>query len=200
MRWTSIAGWWIGKMKTDKPRCGLLLVYRGAHTTSDTALRARYDAKLAARKRVDQIVDSVPKTSAPAPEPETVVEGTAEPVVSAAERADTQFKEGVLALEQGQKRVALGLFASAARAVPNEPRYRAFYGQLLAGSEATRRAAEAELSAAIKLDPKNTEYRMMLAELYRDLGLKLRAKGEAERAVATDPNNRKARDLLRTLK
>jgi predicted Zn-dependent protease len=116
-----------------------------------------------------------------------------------AERAASQFKEGLVALEQGQKKVALGLFASAARAVPNEPRYRASYGQVLAENESTRRAAEAELNAAIKLDPKNAEYRMMLAELYKDLGLKLRAKGEAERAVAADPNNRKARELLRAL-
>ena len=68
------------------------------------------------------------------------------------------------------------------------------------GNESTRRAAETELLAAIKLDPENAEYRVMLAELYRDLGLKLRAKGEAERAVAADPNNRKARELLRSLK
>jgi curved DNA-binding protein CbpA len=169
-------------------------------TLQDDRLRASYDAKLEARKKVDRIVDAAPKASASTPEPEVVVEDTAEPVVSAAERAALQFKEGLIALEQGQKKAALGLFASAARAVPNEPRYRASYGQLLAGNEATRRAAEAELNAAIKLDPKNTEYRMMLAELYRDLGLKLRAKGEAERAVAADPNNRKARDLLRSLK
>lgn len=77
---------------------------------------------------------------------------------------------------------------------------RALRGQMLARNEKTRRAAETELLAAIKLDPKNAEYRVMLAELYRDLGLKLRAKGEAERAVVTDPNNRKARDLLRALK
>lgn len=77
---------------------------------------------------------------------------------------------------------------------------RALRGQKLAGNEKTRRAAEAELLAAVKLDPKNAEYRVMLAELYRDLGLKLRAKGEAERAVAADPNNRKARDLLQALK
>ena len=169
-------------------------------TLRDDQLRASYDAKLEVRKKVDRIVDSAPKASTPAPQPEVVAEGAAEPVVSAAERAATQFKEGLIALEQGQKKVALGLFASAARAVPNEPRYRAFYGQVLAETEATRRAAEAELSAAVKLDPKNAQYRMMLAELYRDLGLKLRAKGEAERAVAADPNNRKARDLLRTLK
>ena len=169
-------------------------------TLHDDQLRASYNRKLEARRKVDQIVDAAPKTSAPAPEPDPVAEGAAEPVVSVGERAATQFKEGLLALEQGQKKAALGLFASAARAVPNEPRYRAYYGQLLAGNETTRRAAEAELNAAIKLDPKNAEYRMMLAELYRDLGLKLRAKGEAERAVAADPNNRKARDLLRALK
>jgi len=169
-------------------------------TLRDDQLRASYDAKLEVRKKVDQIADAAPKASAPAPQPEAVVEDGAEPVVSAAERAALQFKEGFAALEMGQKKVALGLFASAARAVPNEPRYRAHYGQVLAENEATRRAAETELSAAIRLDPQNAEYRMMLAELYRDLGLKLRAKGEAERAVAADPNNRKARDLLRSLK
>jgi len=169
-------------------------------TLRDDQLRASYDAKLEVRKKVDQIADAAPKASAPAPQPEAVVDGVAEPVMSAAERAALQFKEGFAALEMGQKKAALGLFASAARAVPNEPRYRAYYGQVLAENEATRRAAETELSAAIRLDPQNAEYRMMLAELYRDLGLKLRAKGEAERAVAADPNNRKARELLRALK
>ncbi len=168
-------------------------------TLRDDQLRASYDAKLETRKKVDRIVDSAPKASTPAPQHEPVTDGAAEPVVPAAERAALQFKEGFAALEMGQKKVALALFASAARAVPNEPRYRAFYGKALAETEATRRAAEAELSAAVKLDPKNAEYRMMLAELYRDLGLKLRAKGEAERAVAADPNNRKARELLRAL-
>ena len=169
-------------------------------TLRDDKLRASYNSKLAVRKKADQLADSAPKASAPAPQPEPVAEGAAEPVVSATERAEGQFKEGFAALELGQKKVALALFASAARAVPNEPRYRAYYGQMLAANEATRRAAEAELSEAVRLDPKNAAYRMMLAELYRDLGLKLRAKGEAERAVAADPNNRKARELLRALK
>jgi curved DNA-binding protein CbpA len=170
-------------------------------TLRDDELRASYDAKLMARRKVERLADSAPKASTPAPQPsEPSVTGVAESVVSTAARAETQFKEGFAALEMGQKKVALGLFASAASAVPNEPRYRAFYGRMLAENEATRRAAEAELSAAVKLDPKNSEYRVMLAELYRDLGLKLRAKAEAERAVAADPNNRKARDLLLSLK
>ena len=117
-----------------------------------------------------------------------------------AERAALQFKEGLTALELGQRKVALGLFASAASAAPDEPRYRALYGQMLAANENTRRVAETELLAAVKLDPKNAEYRVTLAELYRDLGFKLRAKSEAERALTLDRNNRQARDLLQTLK
>lgn len=166
-------------------------------TLSDDKLRAGYNSKLAARRKAAQLVDSTPKTTT---QPEQVAERAGEAVVSKAERAAIQFKEGVAALELGDRKAALGLFASAASAVPSEPRYRAFYGHLLAGDERTRRAAEAELLAAIKLDSNNADYRVMLAELYRDLGLKLRAKGEAERAVAADPNNRKARELLRALK
>ncbi|HKY41943.1 MAG TPA: DUF4388 domain-containing protein [Pyrinomonadaceae bacterium] len=166
-------------------------------TLRDDNLRANYNSKLEARRKAEQLADSAPKTTIQTAPRETVA---SEPVVSKADRAASQFKEGVEALELGERKTALGLFASAASAVPNEPRYRAFYGHLLAGYEHTRRKAEAELQAAIKLDPNNANYRVMLAELYRDLGLKLRAKGEAERAVAADPNNQKARELLRTLK
>ena len=168
-------------------------------TLRDDRLRSNYNAKIEARKKAEEIADSAPKRAAPAAQPEAAAETVAEPVMPAAERAEIQFKEGLAALELGQRKVALGLFGSAATAAPKEPRYRAFYGQMLAANEQTRRAAETELLAAIKLDPANGEYRVMLAELYRDLGLKLRAKGEAERAVAADPNNRKARELLRSL-
>jgi len=168
-------------------------------TLRDERLRATYNSKLQARRKAEQLAQSTAKPTTPAPQPEPVAKGETEPALSAAERAENQFKEGLAALELGQRKVAIGLFASAAGAAPKEPRYRASYGQLLAANENTRRAAETELLAAIKLDPNNAEYRVILAELYKDLGLKLRAKGEAERAVAADPNNRKARDLLRSL-
>jgi ectoine hydroxylase-related dioxygenase (phytanoyl-CoA dioxygenase family) len=35
---------WSAPNKTDRPRCGLLLVYRGAHTQHDPALKVAYDA------------------------------------------------------------------------------------------------------------------------------------------------------------
>ncbi len=167
-------------------------------TLRDDQLRANYNAKLQARRKAQKIVDATAKPAAPEPAP--IQASPDVPIIPAAERAANDFKEGLAALEQGQRSVAAGLFASAARLVPNDPRYRAFYGQLLATQENTRRAAEAELQAAIKLDPGNADYRVILAQLFRDLGFSIRAKGEAARAVAVDPNNRKARDLLRELK
>jgi curved DNA-binding protein CbpA len=166
-------------------------------TLRDDQLRASYNAKLQARKKAQRIVEKTAKPSEPVATPDAVPTVR---IIPAVERAANDFKEALAALEQGQRSLAAGLFASAARLVPNEPRYRAFYGQMLAAQENTRRAAEAELQAAIKLDPGNAEYRIMLAQLFRDLGFGIRAKGEAERAVAADPNNRKARDLLRELK
>ncbi|HEU4433879.1 MAG TPA: DnaJ domain-containing protein [Pyrinomonadaceae bacterium] len=167
-------------------------------TLRDDDLRANYNAKLQARRKAQQIADATAKPIAATTETSATTEDV--PQVSVAQRAENDFKEGLAALEQGQRKLAAGLFASAARLVPNEARYRAYYGQLLAGQETTRRAAEAELQAAIKLDPGNANYRVMLAQLFRDLGFSVRAKGEAERAVAADPNNQKARDLLRELK
>jgi hypothetical protein len=35
---------WSAPNKTDRPRCGLLFVYRGAHTAPDPQLKAAYDA------------------------------------------------------------------------------------------------------------------------------------------------------------
>ncbi|HEX5966021.1 MAG TPA: DnaJ domain-containing protein [Pyrinomonadaceae bacterium] len=167
-------------------------------TLLDDQLRANYNAKLLARRKAQQIADATAKPTAPEVKP---VEATPDvPVVPVAERAANDFKEALAALEQGQRSLAAGLFASATRLAPNEPRYHAFFGQLLASQANTQRAAEAELQAAIRLDPGNADYRVMLAQLFRDLGFALRAKGEAERAVAADPNNRKARDLLRELK
>ncbi len=164
-------------------------------TLKDERHRSNYDSKLEALAKVRRASDG-PNLSTP-PQPSSDLNDSS---LSEQERAEFNFKEGMAALELGQVRSALGPFGSAARAVPGDARYRAYYGRALAAREETRRLAEAELQAALKLEPNSSEYRVMLAELYRDLGFAKRALSEAERAVSLGPNNTKARDLLRSLK
>ena len=167
-------------------------------TLRDPKLRSSYDSKLEAQARAARVAQAAPKAATF--DSSSLAEGTTDQSnVAPVQHAEAQFKEGFAALELGQRNVALGLLGAAARAVPTESRYRAYYGRALALNESTRRLAEAELQAAIKLEPNNAEYRVMLAELYRDLGFKVRARSEAVRAIALDQNNRKARDLLKTL-
>ena len=169
----------------------------------DPILRSSYDLKLAAKEKAQALARNAPtaEPQAKAPEAKTDEEEEKAPTgPTIAEQAEARFKEGFAAFELGQLNVAVGFFAAAARAMPDEPRYRAFYGRALAKQESTRRKAEGELLAALKLEPENSEYRLSLAELYLDLGFKLRAKNECERVIASSPNNRKARDFLKTIK
>jgi len=120
--------------------------------------------------------------------------------VSDANRAESSFQRGKAALQQNRREEALRFLAEAVMWEPREARYRAQYGQALIGETNSRRLAEAELKAAIALDPRNSSYRVILAELYKHLGLRRRAAGELERALAVDPKNEAARSLLSMLK
>ncbi|HEX8843791.1 MAG TPA: DUF4388 domain-containing protein [Pyrinomonadaceae bacterium] len=118
----------------------------------------------------------------------------------ATSQAEEKFKEGLAALQSGNGASAIACLSEAARLVPTQPRYRAHYGQALAGDERLRRNAEAELKAAISLDAKNATYRVMLAELYSELGMVRRAQGEIARALSIDPQNEAARRLFLKLR
>jgi len=171
-------------------------------TLRDPGQRATYDSKLEAQRRAAKLAQAAPRAMSqdPSSQKQDADKLTADSsFVDPIQQAEAHFKEGFAALGLGQRNIALGMLGAAAKAVPSEARYRAFYGKALSLHESTRRLAEGELQAAVKLDPRNAEYRVMLAELYRDLGFAVRAKSEAERALAADPNNRKARDLLKSL-
>ena len=103
------------------------------------------------------------------------------------------------ALQQGRIKVALPHLAAAARMNPADARYRAYYGRALAGGDPTRRLAENEIIAAVKLDPSNALYRTMLAELYFELKFFRRAQAELDRALQLDPNNAGANQLRRKI-
>ncbi|MEK6336732.1 MAG: DnaJ domain-containing protein [Acidobacteriota bacterium] len=119
---------------------------------------------------------------------------------SEAARAETSFQRGMEAIKSSRHNEAVPLLAEAAMLAPREARYRAHYGHALIKQANTRRMAEGELQAALTLDPENPSYRVMLAELYQELGLRRRAEGELQRALAADPKNQSARELLLSLK
>jgi curved DNA-binding protein CbpA len=168
-------------------------------TLRDANLRASYDSKLEAQRRAARLAESAPKATASNNAKSRDSDDGRDEGLTPTQQAEIQFRKGFAALELGDRNLAVGLLGSAARTVAHEPRYRAYYGRALALHESTRRLAEAELQAAVKLEPNNAEYRIMLAELYRDLGFQVRARSEAERAVAADHNNRKAKELLESL-
>ena len=168
-------------------------------TLADPALRSSYNAKLAAREKIRQSAVEIPKQS----ERDRLRAEAAKQEQSDAgnelARAESSFQEGFIALQQGQTQAAVVSLAAAARLVPGEARFRAYYGRALAAAEDTRRLAETELQAALKLDPNNFNYRLMLAELYFDLGFFRRSEGELRRVLNVQPDNPGGRKLLRRL-
>ena len=103
-------------------------------------------------------------------------------------------------MKENNPKQALRFFAEAASIDPRQGRYRAEYGRALISQAETRRIAEIELKAAISLEPDNASYRVMLAELYKTVGLHRRAEGEIQRALRSDPKNEAARQFLANLK
>jgi curved DNA-binding protein CbpA len=162
-------------------------------TLSDQAVRADYDAKRS------------PKPAAAGrPKPATQAMGSNGAKQSApeanAKRAKASFQNGLEALKRNRNDEAIRFLAEAAMLAPREARYRAHYGHALSRQSNTRRMAESELQAALALEPENASFRVMLAELYKQLGLHRRAQGELERALLADPKNEAARALLGSLK
>jgi curved DNA-binding protein CbpA len=167
-------------------------------TLTDANARAGYDQAMErARQFAKTTAKPAASETAKAADDSEAAETT--PAEAEAGRAEYSFREGVGALEQGRVNDAITYLAAAARLAPHEARYRAHYGRALAAGAATRRLAENEIQAAVKLEPGNAVFRTMLAELYFDLKFHRRAQTEVDRALALDPNNALARSLLRKL-
>jgi curved DNA-binding protein CbpA len=157
--------------------------------------RAAHDGNLQVLRRVRDNQDMMSRSTANRDRSQ----GESESGDSLAQLAEKRFQEGAAALQLGHTNAAASCFSAAARMVPNEARYRAYFGRVLAANPKTRREAENELLAAVKLDPGNAQYHVMLAVLYRDLGFGKRAASQVEKALALDPNNSQARQLLASL-
>ena len=165
----------------------------------DSSLRADYDLKLMksekAGARPAPSATPKPSTTPPASPPRAPADPTQTPQY----RAEESFQQGLSALQGGNRVLAAIHFGDAARLVPKQARYRAYYGRALALDASRRREAESELKAAIALDEANASYRVLLAHVYREMGLRRRAEGELQRALSIDPHHAEARRALDAL-
>lgn len=185
-----------GSVTHTRLQSGFARITQAYETLMNPDSRSLYDANLQALRRAKETQDLNARAEGGARNGKTE---TTEPGDSVAQLAEKRFQEGTVALQQGQTNAATACFSAAARLAPNVPKYRAYFGRTLAANPKTRREAESELQAAVKLAPTNASYHVMLAVLYRDLGFALRAVSEVQRALAIDPQNSQARQLLSTL-
>jgi curved DNA-binding protein CbpA len=166
-------------------------------TLTNPELRSTYDGNIQALRKVRETQETKLRNAGDPSKDDAGDES--ENGNSVAQLAEKRFQEGAAALQQGQTNAATSCFSAAARLAPNEAKYRAYFGRALAANPKTQRLAEGELQAAAKLDPANASYHLMLAVLYRNLGFPKRAVSEVERALAIDPNNSQAQQLLSAL-
>lgn len=112
------------------------------------------------------------------------------------EIARESFEMGFSLLMDDEPADAVPFLARAAQLAPNNAKYRAYYGKSLSLDENQRHKADAELQAAIRLEPKNETYRLVSAEFYMQYGLAKRAEGELKRLLEMSPNHPEALRLL----
>ena len=170
-------------------------VTQAYETLSDQTARATYDATL---ERQRKFTGAPSKPAKPAKQKDSAAADVSDLDTDVGD-AEQEFQDGLAALREDRTNVALPHLAAAARMNPSDARYRAYYGRALAASERTRRLAENEILAAVKIDPSNALFHTMLAELYFDLKFLKRAQAELERALQLDPNSASANQLRRKM-
>ena len=109
------------------------------------------------------------------------------------------FEQAIEAMNEEEYAAAAGHFARAVHYSPQNALYHAYFGKALSYLEKQHHKAEAELQAAIKLDPKDPKIRMMLVEFFVDMKMTKRAVGELNRFLEAVPGNKEALKMLSEL-
>ena len=115
------------------------------------------------------------------------------------DQAAKDFERGFDLQLNGNHEEAIPYLARAAHYAPQNARYHAYYGKALSADDQQRHKAENELSTAIRLEPQNESFRLMLAEFFLKYKLMKRAEGELNRLLAMSPDHKQARTLLDSL-
>jgi len=113
--------------------------------------------------------------------------------------AKRAYVKGLQLLQSGDFPKAAEFFEVAIKNNDEEPIYHAKLAQTLLRSHRSFSRATEAAQRAIDLDPYNTDYRLVLAELYENAGSKSMAVKSYEEILKWDPGNEKARMALHTL-
>ena len=116
------------------------------------------------------------------------------------QQAADNFERGFDLLMNDEVEESIQFFARAVHLDPQIARYHAYYGKALSSDPDQRYKAESEFQSAVKLDPGDATFRMLLAEFFIQFKLFKRAQGELTRLLALFPNNKEARELLESIK
>ena len=116
-----------------------------------------------------------------------------------ADKASENFEIGFDLLMDEVHDEALPYLLSAVTLAPDIARYHAWYGKVLSHDESQRHKAEQEMQTAVRLEPDNPTFRMLLAEFFAELGQFKRAEGELNRLLAVIPNHPEAVRMLDSL-
>ncbi len=114
-----------------------------------------------------------------------------------ADYAAENFEQGFSLLMNENNEAALPFLARAVHFAQDNARYHAYHGKALSLDSNQRH--KAELQTAIKLDAENTDFRIMLAEFFIQIGFPKRAEGELNRLLAIFPGNKEAQVLLESV-
>ena len=116
-----------------------------------------------------------------------------------AEIARSAFERGTAMFEARSYHEAVELFRSAVQHAPGEPEYQMSLCRALAKNPNWIREAIQCVERAVGLSPKNAAYQGELAEMLLGQGLRLRAGRVAQRALQIDPDEPRARQVLRAI-
>lgn len=156
-------------------------------TLRNTDLREVYDFKL--RK---EIANLEKRGKSASDKPQT-------PLEILEEKAAESFDQGFNLLMDEEYEEAIPFLARAVHHIGGNARYRAYLGKALSANKETYRQAESELQSALRIEPENLDYRLMLTELFIKIGFSKRAERELKRILEKAPNNHEARSLLDSL-
>lgn len=110
------------------------------------------------------------------------------------------FEEGLSMIAEEEYEAAAAYLARAVHYSPQNALYHAYFGTAMSKADVKyRHKAEGELQTAVKLDPKNPKFRMMLVDFLIENKMTKRAEGELKRFLELVPNNKEAMAALAKL-